>query len=107
MDGLPWLVGGSVERVLRHRQSRWVIAPRSSLGQSMRKVKLGSAFTTSTHAMFLMPDLVPPISLIPLAMLFFGIGDTPAIVPIYVSAIGPLLLNIFFGAALGSEGGSG
>ncbi len=31
---------------------------RSSLGQTMRKVKLGSAFTTTTNAMFLMPDLL-------------------------------------------------
>ena len=36
------------------------IVPRSSLGQSMRKVKLGSAFTTTTNAMFLMPDLLKP-----------------------------------------------
>ncbi len=40
---------------------------------------------------------VPPISLIPLAMLFFGIGDTPAIVLIFVSALWPLLLNTIFG----------
>lgn len=40
---------------------------------------------------------VPPISLIPLAMLFFGIGDTPAIVLIFLSAIWPLLLNTIFG----------
>ncbi|WP_158744005.1 ABC transporter permease [Acidisphaera sp. L21] len=40
---------------------------------------------------------VPPISLIPLAMLFFGIGDTPAIVLIFLSALWPLLLNTIFG----------
>ncbi len=40
---------------------------------------------------------VPPISLIPLAMLFFGIGDTPAIVLIFVAALWPLLLNTIFG----------
>lgn len=40
---------------------------------------------------------IPPIALIPLAMLFFGIGDTPAIVLIYVSALWPLLLNTIFG----------
>jgi hypothetical protein len=36
------------------------IVPRSSLGQSMRKVKQGSAFTTTTttNAMLLMPDLL-------------------------------------------------
>jgi len=33
---------------------------RSSLGQSLRKVKLGSAFTITTNAMFLMPDLLRP-----------------------------------------------
>ena len=40
---------------------------------------------------------IPPISLIPLAMLFFGIGDTPAIVLIFLSALWPLLLNTIFG----------
>ena len=40
---------------------------------------------------------VPPIALIPLAMLFFGIGDTPAIVLIFLSALWPLLLNTIFG----------
>lgn len=40
---------------------------------------------------------VPPISLIPLAMLFFGIGDTPAIVLIFLSAMWPLLINTIFG----------
>ncbi len=40
---------------------------------------------------------VPPISLIPLAMLFFGIGDTPAIVLIFLSALWPLLINTIFG----------
>jgi NitT/TauT family transport system substrate-binding protein len=36
------------------------IVSRHSLGQSLRKVKLGSAFTTTTNAMFLMPDLLKP-----------------------------------------------
>ena len=36
------------------------LAPRRSLGQALRKVKLGSAFTTTTNAMFLMPDLLRP-----------------------------------------------
>lgn len=40
---------------------------------------------------------IPPISLIPLAMLFFGIGDTPAIVLIFLSALWPLLINTIFG----------
>jgi NitT/TauT family transport system substrate-binding protein len=34
------------------------IVSRTSLGQTMRKVKLGTAFTTTTNAMFLMPDLL-------------------------------------------------
>ena len=33
---------------------------RTSLGQTLRKVKLGTAFTTTTNAMFLMPDLLRP-----------------------------------------------
>ena len=36
------------------------ILPRAVLGQSLRKVKLGSAFTTTTNAMFLMPDILKP-----------------------------------------------
>ena len=36
------------------------LIPRRSLGQALRKVKLGSAFTTTTNAMFLMPDLLRP-----------------------------------------------
>ncbi len=36
------------------------VVARSSLGQTLRKVRLGSAFTTTTNAMFLMPDLLRP-----------------------------------------------
>ena len=36
------------------------ILPRAVLGQALRRVKLGSAFTTTTNAMFLMPDLLRP-----------------------------------------------
>lgn len=36
------------------------IVARNSLGQALRKVKLGTAFTTTTNAMFLMPDLLKP-----------------------------------------------
>lgn len=39
----------------------------------------------------------PPISLIPLAILFFGIGDRPALALIFVAAFWPLLLNTIFG----------
>lgn len=39
----------------------------------------------------------PPISLIPLAVLFFGIGDKPALALIFVAAFWPLLLNTIFG----------
>ncbi len=40
---------------------------------------------------------VPPIALIPMALLFFGIGDTPAIVLIFLAALWPLLINTIFG----------
>lgn len=40
----------------------------------------------------------PPISLIPLAILFFGIGDKPAIMLIFFGALWPLLINTIFGA---------
>ena len=36
------------------------IVPHDVLGQALRKVKLGTAFTTTTNAMFLMPDLLRP-----------------------------------------------
>ncbi len=39
----------------------------------------------------------PPISLIPLALLFFGIGDKPAVVLIFISAFWPLIINTIFG----------
>ena len=34
------------------------IVSRQSVGQTLRKVKLGTAFTTTTNAMFLMPDML-------------------------------------------------
>src|SRR5260370_40294593 len=34
------------------------IVPRASLGQNLRKVKMGSAFTTTTNAAFLMPKIL-------------------------------------------------
>ena len=40
---------------------------------------------------------VPPIALIPLAILFFGIGDRPAIILIFLAALWPLLINTIFG----------
>ncbi|MBN8875384.1 MAG: ABC transporter substrate-binding protein [Rhodospirillales bacterium] len=36
------------------------LVARQSLGQSLRKIKLGTAFTTTTNAMFLMPDMLKP-----------------------------------------------
>ena len=40
---------------------------------------------------------VPPIALIPMAILFFGIGDKPAIILIFLSALWPLLINTIAG----------
>jgi ABC-type nitrate/sulfonate/bicarbonate transport system permease component len=40
---------------------------------------------------------VPPISLIPLALLFLGIGDKPAIALIFLAGTWPLLINTVFG----------
>src|SRR3979411_1873483 len=34
------------------------LVAKTSIGQTLRKVKLGTAFTTTTNAMFLMPDLL-------------------------------------------------
>ena len=36
------------------------IVPRASLGQTLRKVKVGSAFTTTTNAAYLMPKYLKP-----------------------------------------------
>ena len=95
----------------------WVFGPAiaANAGASLLRVLIGVglAFVTAVPAGLLIGRYhlldqitdwsiqvfrsVPPISLIPLAMLFFGIGDTPAIVLIYVSAVWPLLLNTIFG----------
>ena len=40
---------------------------------------------------------IPPISLIPLALLFLGIGDKPAIALIFLAGTWPLLINTIFG----------
>ena len=40
---------------------------------------------------------IPPISLIPLAILFLGIGDKPAIALIFLAGTWPLLINTIFG----------
>jgi len=40
---------------------------------------------------------IPPISLIPLALLFLGIGDRPAIALIFLAGTWPLLINTIFG----------
>ncbi len=37
-----------------------VIVPRASLGQTLRKVRVGSAFTTTTNAAYLMPAYLKP-----------------------------------------------
>jgi NitT/TauT family transport system substrate-binding protein len=36
------------------------IVSRTALGQTLRKVKMGTAFTTTTNAAFLMPDMLKP-----------------------------------------------
>ena len=40
---------------------------------------------------------IPPISLIPLALLFLGIGDKPPIALIFLAGTWPLLINTIFG----------
>ena len=40
---------------------------------------------------------IPPIALIPLAILFLGIGDKPAIALIFLAGTWPLLINTIFG----------
>src|SRR5476649_1424425 len=40
---------------------------------------------------------VPPISLIPMAILLLGIGDKPAVALIFLSGLWPLLINTIFG----------
>ena len=40
---------------------------------------------------------VPPIALIPMAILFLGIGDKPAIALIFLAGTWPLLINTIFG----------
>lgn len=40
---------------------------------------------------------IPPIALIPMALLFLGIGDKPAIALIFLAGTWPLLINTIFG----------
>ena len=40
---------------------------------------------------------IPPIALIPMAILFLGIGDKPAIALIFLAGTWPLLINTIFG----------
>ncbi len=40
---------------------------------------------------------VPPIALIPMAILLLGIGDKPAVALIFLSGLWPLLINTIFG----------
>ena len=40
---------------------------------------------------------IPPLALIPLALLFLGIGDKPAIALIFLAGTWPLLINTIFG----------
>jgi NitT/TauT family transport system permease protein len=40
---------------------------------------------------------IPPIALIPMAILFLGIGDKPAIALIFLAGLWPLLINTIFG----------
>ncbi len=62
MDGLTTNPGDipMLRRTLLAALAAPAIVPHAVLGQALRKVKLGSAFTTTTNAMFLMPDLLRP-----------------------------------------------
>jgi NitT/TauT family transport system permease protein len=64
------------------------------LGILIGRYRLLDVFTDWSIQMF---RSFPPIALIPLALLFFGIGDKPAIVLIFLSAFWPLLINTIFG----------
>src|SRR5882724_12717503 len=61
---MPW-IWGDLSMLRRHLLATAAasfaapaIVSRSSLGQNLRKVKMGSAFTTTTNAAFLMPDIL-------------------------------------------------
>ena len=54
---------------------------------------------TNLDGLFNMLRHIPPISLIPLLILWFGIGETPKIIVIVMASFFPILLNIDAGLA--------
>jgi sulfonate transport system permease protein len=55
---------------------------------------LHPAVRTALDGLFSMLRHIPPISLIPLLILWFGIGETPKIIVIVMASFFPILLNI-------------
>lgn len=87
----------------------------ASVGNSVLRVLAGLALASATaiplglllgryRQLYLLLDWTiqifrcfPAIALIPLAILFFGIGNKPAIILIWMAATWPLLINTIFG----------
>lgn len=95
VDDLPTVVDhalASVTRVLVGIGLSFVVAV--PLGLMIGRYRTLDMLTDWSIQIF---RSVPPISLIPLAILFLGIGDTPAIALIFLSGLWPLLINTIFG----------
>jgi ABC-type nitrate/sulfonate/bicarbonate transport system permease component len=95
VDDLPTVLVNalaSVERVVAGIGLSFVVAV--PLGLMIGRYQVLDMLTDWSIQIF---RSVPPISLIPLAILFLGIGDTPAIALIFLSGLWPLLINTIFG----------
>lgn len=84
--------GASISRVVTGITMSFLVAV--PLGLMIGRYKTLDMLTDWSIQIF---RSVPPISLIPLAILFFGIGDKPAIALIFLAGLWPLLINTIFG----------
>ncbi|WP_428665248.1 ABC transporter permease [Reyranella sp.] len=84
--------GASVARVIAGITLSFLLAV--PLGLMIGRYQLLDTMTDWSIQIF---RSIPPISLIPLALLFLGIGDKPAVALIFLAGTWPLLINTIFG----------
>jgi ABC-type nitrate/sulfonate/bicarbonate transport system permease component len=84
--------GASISRVVSGITLSFLVAV--PLGLMIGRYQLLDVLTDWSIQIF---RSIPPIALIPLAILFLGIGDKPAIALIFLAGLWPLLINTIFG----------
>jgi ABC-type nitrate/sulfonate/bicarbonate transport system permease component len=84
--------GASITRVVTGITMSFLVAV--PLGLMIGRYKLLDLMTDWSIQIF---RSIPPIALIPMAILFLGIGDKPAIALIFLAGLWPLLINTIFG----------